>query len=288
MKKIISFICICLCCFCFYADVDAVAGIPMVITNNVEGYIGSDINAQNVEITFEHPEQYSFNVSNFTNNMDVTTWFDNIPSECTYTAKVLAVEDKKLTVQFTGTIGAGASESTTNITLTIPNSTTSYIHDLNSDIDVSDDVFNFDNTNAKYVISPMPDGIEYKGPYTVSGTVGVPLGDNQIVEVITTGSEEFDLSILGESLPVVNGLTPTITAMDEVFGKEITITYTGTPLAPSNDLISTTIDGLYLLLGETRTVPSRNDVKFNIQPINEPVPYTPPVKPFTPPKTGIE
>lgn len=300
-KKIIVILSICVCiCNLLCSNVFAVGSIKLVLNNDVEGTIDEDIETQNVEITFDEPDEYFFNTAEFYDGMDVTDWFTNIPDDCDYLVTVYDVTDTKLTVTFEGNVGSNATvtDDPIPIEITIPNDEYAYyvLQGINPYIN---DISNVDNSNAHYVINepePITITIRYRGPYEVKGTVGEQI-DPQIVEVeLIDCPEEFLPDILNTTLPTVNGLTPTITSVDLVNGKYLTITYTGTPLEESQDLIHTTILKQYLKLNDIdRIVPDRNDVKFNIIAKREEDKPTPtiedddePIKTiFIAPKTGI-
>lgn len=289
MKKIIAILVSVLCIFTtFRYRIYSVGDFNVIITNNVEGYIGAAITSQTVELTFDDIN-CKFIETNLPQNMDITSWF-SFPTGCNYTVKVNDCAPEKLTVTFDGDIEYSATVGETPITVTIPYVTgTPYVkYDVNDYLADIDDVI---NTNAKYIIKD-DFNIQYDGPYTVSGIVGESLTP-QIVRVeITAGSDEFSPNIENVTLPVVNGLTPTVTEVDPD-GVYIVITYTGTPINPSQDLIHTTILKENMLLEvKDRVVPDRVDVKFDIVPKNIP---TPPSNPepseditYTIPVTGID
>lgn len=302
MKKLIINICICLCIlFGFTRNVDAVGTLKIVISENVEGYIGETINSQTVELTFSDPSQYFFNTDEINIGDDITSWFTNVPSGCNYTATVESVSETIVSVNFIGSIDTGTLESETPIEVTIP-----YIPDDPITIGINEEKYyilqntnpylsslsEVDNTNAKYIIQQHPFEIAYKGPYTVSGIVGQEISPQIVeVEIISGGpdGDEFDLSIENIDLPVVNGLTPTVTYLNPN-DLEITITYTGIPTSPSQDLIHTTISKENMFKNiEDRVVPDREDVKFNIVPITmQEDEEEENIVVFVPPHTGIE
>lgn len=299
MKKIIAILVSVLCLFTtFRYRIYSVGDFNVIITNNVEGYIGTTITSQTVELTFDDIN-CKFIETNLPQNMDITSWF-SFPTGCNYTVKVNDCAPEKLTVTFDGDIEYSATVGETPITVTIPytpdDPATTAIdeevcfvkYDVNNYKSPIDDVI---NTNAKYIIKD-DFNIQYDGPYTVSGIVGESLTP-QIVRVeITAGSDEFSPNIENVTLPVVNGLTPTVTEVDPDCAY-IVITYTGTPINPSQDLIHTTILKENMLLEvKDRVVPDRVDVKFDIVAKNIP---TPPSNPepseditYTIPVTGID
>lgn len=279
MKKIIIFLCICFCStILFFDGIDAVAGFKVVITNNVVGDIGDTITPQTVELSFDNPD-CSFIIENI--ESDITSWF-SLPSELNYTVTVVNKSASKLMCQFSGAIDPMASEDVIPITLTIPYIDKSYVKV--SENPYIFDIDNIDNSNANYIINDPGFEIQYAGPYEIKGIVGQEI-DPQIVKVeIINGNDEFNPDMLGATLPIVNGLTPTVSDVDIDFGEWVEITYTGTPINPSQDLIHTTINKQYMvneLLD--RVVPDRSDVKFNIVAVNLPSNN----KHYEPPKTGI-
>ena len=297
MKKIIIILLTCLCiCENIRYRINAVGDFKPVLENNVEGQIGSTITQQQVKITFNDANA-KFVPTAFTTRQDISSWF-SFPTGCLYKAEVNSVTDTQLLVDFSGSIDYSATAGETPITLTIPYTEEDasagiaekyYVtYDSNPYIADIDEV---DNTNAKYIITPETFNIQYDGPYEISGTVGEVLTP-QIVKVeITEGADEFDLGIENVTLPVVNGLTPTVIELDPS-GLLITIEYTGTPLSPSQDLIHTTILKENMLLQAVdRVVPDRADVKFNIVPKYVPTPPSNDTKDdvvYTPPVTGID
>ena len=290
MKKIIAILVSVLCLFTtFRYRIYSVGDFNVIITNNVEGNIGAAITPQTVELTFDDPN-LTFISGNLTQHLDISSWF-SFPTGCIYVAKVDTCDDNKLTVTFDGSVDYSATVGETPITVTIPYiEATPYVNNDNKVYKAPiDDVI---NTNAKYIVKD-DFKIQYDGPYTVSGIVGESLTP-QIVRVeITAGSDSFKPDIVGVTLPVVNGLTPTITDVDIDDGLFLEITYTGTPINPSQDLIHTTILKENMLLEvKDRVVPDRVDVKFDIVAKNIP---TPPSNPepseditYTIPVTGID
>lgn len=267
-KKIIVILSVVLCIFSCVFRVDADAYFSVIITNDVQGYVGCKTEKQQVSLTFDDPTNYWFNVDSFDELVDVTDWFaPYYPDGIDYTAEVFSVTKQELIVTFEGNVSLTATEGSYPIEVCIPYyEDTPYI--MTSIGTYEDDFDNVINDNAHYIISepePVVITIQYKGPYVVEGTVGEEI-EPQIVEVeLIDCPEEFLPSLLNTTLPTVNGLTPTITSMDIVNGKYITITYTGTPLVESQDLIHTTILKQYLKLNDIdRIVPDRDDVKFNI------------------------
>lgn len=299
MKKIIIILLTCLCiCENIRYRINAIGDFKPVLENNVEGQIGSTITQQQVKITFNDANA-KFVPTAFTTRQDISSWF-SFPTGCLYKAEVNSVTDTQLLVDFNGSIDSTALEGETPIEITIPytpddegttevNEEVYYVtYDSNPYIADIDDV---DNTKAKYIITDSSFNIQYDGPYEISGTVGEVLTP-QIVRVeITDGIDEFDLGIENVTLPVVNGLTPTVIELDPS-GLLITIEYTGTPLSPSQDLIHTTILKENMLLQAVdRVVPDRADVKFNIVPKYVPTPPSNNTKDdvvYTPPVTGID
>lgn len=299
MKKIIIILLTCLCiCENIRYRINAVGDFKPVLENNVEGQIGSTITQQQVKITFNDANA-KFVPTAFTTRQDISSWF-SFPTGCLYKVEVNSVTDTQLLVDFNGSIDSTALEGETPIEITIPytpddegttevNEEVYYVtYDSNPYIADIDDV---DNTKAKYIITDPSFNIQYDGPYEISGTVGEVLTP-QIVRVeITDGIDEFDPSIENVTLPVVNGLTPTVIELDPS-GLLITIEYTGTPLSPSQDLIHTTILKENMLLQAIdRVVPDRVDVKFNIVPKYVPTPPSNNTKDdvvYTPPVTGID
>ena len=289
MKKIIAILVSVLCLFTtFRYRIYSVGDFNVIITNNVEGNVGTTITSQTVELTFDDIN-CKFIKDNLSQNMDITSWF-SFPTGCNYTVKVNDCTLEKLTVTFDGSVDYTATVGETPITVTIPYiEATPYVN--NDDKVYKAPIDDVINTNAKYIIKD-DFNIQYDGPYTVSGIVGETLTP-QIVRVeITSGADEFKLELENKTLPVVNGLTPTVTEVDPD-GAYIVITYTGTPINPSQDLIHTTILKENMLLEvKDRVVPDRVDVKFDIVAKNIP---TPPSNPepseditYTIPVTGID
>ena len=258
----------------------------LLLKNDVVGVRGSSIDTQYVEITLDDPTQFFFNLDVLCDMIDeeVTDWFSNIPDKCNYTAFIDDVDENTLTIRFSGSIDSLASPITENINLELP-SDEGYIL-LGSNPYENDCLV--DNTSAKYVVLDVFN-IEYRGPYEVKGTVNEDL-ETYIVEVEVIG-DKFKSEAVGTILPTVNGLTPTITNVDEV-NDYCTISYSGKPINPSQDLIHTTIPSSCLTYSAIdRLVPDRDDVKFNIIP--KPTPETEPaVTPQEPttykiPVTGV-
>ena len=299
MKKIVVIFCV-LLSLCFSFSVNAVASISAVVNNDVEGYIGETIEDQMVTVSLLPSGQCTFENLNYGD--DITSWFTNIPDNLY--ATVESVVDDVITVRFTGDIDDGESEGISNIEVVIP-----YIEDDVSTPDneevyyikfganvYEDSITDIDNSNAHYIISDKNVLIEYDGPYTVSGYVGEVLVEQIVVCEFKENSqgEELDLDAIGKTLPVVNGLTPTITDWDDV-NMKITITYSGTPIVTSQDLIHTTFPKDYMMLNVVdRVVEDREDVKFNIidrtpepELTPEPEPIPTPI-PYIIPATGIK
>ena len=276
MKKIIIFLSLCLCLTCTRV-IHAVGGVKVVLNNNVEGISNTTIDPQDVELTFDS-DGYEFDTSALSEDDDITDWFvDGIPDGCDYTVTVANITSTTLTATFNGTIEYGTPTSTTPIQVTIPQG---YV--IFNSVPFTEDIDDVDNTNAKYIIEDTFN-IEYKGPYEVAGTVNEELVTN-IVEVIITSGDTFASDCVGTNLPTINGMTPTITDLDTSDYKSITITYSGKPLNPSQDLIETIIP-YYCLDSYTidRPVPNREDVKFNITPKHIPsIPET-----YHIPTTGV-
>lgn len=271
MKKIILIISLCIC-LCFVNVVNASGDIKIYVENNVVGEIGNSIETTNVSLRLEPSSEMKF--VNVINGQDITDWFTNIPDNLS--AKVLSVSNNVLVAQFYGDIDSGLSEGDTPIEVCIPyDSTTAFVQQ--NSIDYIADLDRVDNSKASYILSDPSFEIAYKGPYTISGKVGEDIGSQSIEIVINGGADEFLDGIEGISLPVINGLTPTVTKWDDS-GMEITITYTGAPIKPSHELIHTTISKDYMDLGVLdRVVPDRIDVKFDINGVNN----------YAPPKTGV-
>lgn len=291
MKKILKiiFICVCLCMVNFNnSKADAI--ISLILTNNVEGERGLDITEQNVEIIFNLADQYFFNTDNIEVGDDVTSWFENgFPSECDYTVSVSSVREDELVVTFEGSIGASATISDgIPITINIPYvPATPYIKQGVNDYEADLSLLDL-SSDALYIIKERSFKIAYNGPYTISGTVGQVLTPQVVVvKILDTGAsgEVLDLDSVEKTLPVVNGLTPTIIDFDDIENL-ITIEYTGTPLAPSQDKISTTFPSSYMdPPSEDRHVPDRDDVKFDITQVSTPNNENKPT--FIPPTTGV-
>lgn len=296
MKKIIIFVCICLCLCLGFRNVEASGLFDITVTQNVEGIVGANITSQEVMLTIDRPDVAVFNSE--MEGEDVTSWFTNIPEKCNYTAVISEVEDEICYVEFTGDINKAAEALQRDIQVTVSSSESepfvvfSY---MNDPIDPSTDYYDGDivciNGGAKYIITELFN-IQYDGPYTVSGYVGEELTP-QIVQVeITSNTDTFKVEeIVNKVLSTVNGLTATVTACPD--NKHITITYTGTPIATSQELIHTTVLKDYMSWGvKDRIVPDREDVKFDII---DRTPPTPPVIeiedddpiPYTPPTTGV-
>ena len=293
-KGILAIIGICICVV-LSVFISADPAVSMVVSNCVEGKAGDTILDQIVSLSFTDPDEFSFNTTSLSAEQDITSWFTNRPANTNLVAKVQSVSESEIKVRFSGSIDSSATVGETNIEVCIPNSESiSYITKKFNSMPVQEPVDSFNNASAKYIITEYDNVvIEYDGPYTISGTVGEAIVPQTIGVEISSGGDEFDLSIENVELPTVNGLTPKVIYAD-VMGMQITIEYTGTPLAPSTDLIHTTIDGTYLLQGITRHVPDRNDVKFNIAPKqnNNPTPTPTPAKNpetrFQVPITGID
>ena len=290
MKKIIMFICICLCLCCGNKEINAVPSFEVTITDNVEGVVGSSLSNPEVVLSVD-PSIVIFNDAMI--GEDVTSWFTNIPSDCNFTAEISDIDDDGATcyVQFSGDIEKTAEPITQDIEATIISSDTepyllfSY---LNDPIDPTTDYYDGDvevtNGGAQYIITEVFN-IQYDGPYTVSGYVGEELTPQVVKVEITTNTDKFYYdNILNAVLSTPNGLTATVTQVPD--NKHITITYTGTPIAPSQELIHTTIDKGYMEWNaKDRVVADRADVKFDI--IERP-PVVPDVPTYTPPVTGVE
>ena len=270
MKKIIIILSV-LLSLCSINVIHAIGDdCTLVLNNYVVGVRGSTIETQYVEITLDDPTQFFFNLNVLYDMIDeeVTDWFTNIPDKCNYTAFIDDVDENTLTIRFSGSIDLTASPLTQNISLELP-SDEGYIL-LGSNPYENDCLV--DNTNAKYVVLDVFN-IEYRGPYVVKGTVNEDL-ETYIVEVEVIG-DKFKSDSIGTILPTVNGLTPTITYVDEV-NNYCTISYSGKPIDPSQDLIHTTIPKECLTYSTIdRLVPDRDDVKFNIVP--KPTPEVEPV-----------
>lgn len=285
MRKIVTILCVCLCLGIFvdlYTDADAL--ISVVITNNVEGKAGKAIEDSDVVLTFNQPDDYFWNTDNIAEYDDITDWFTNIPTDCNYSVEVKSVSETELIATFSGSIGASAPLTDgTPIELTVP-----YLEGVEYilagvnpyEADLSDVA----NSNASYIIKEDKFEIEYYGPYTVSGTVGVELTPQDVVvHIVDRGplNIDFDPTAVTNTLDVVNGLTPTITAFDDTLDL-ITITYTGTPISASSELIHTTFAQADMVNATSDIeVADREDVKFNIVPKSRPTPS------YVPPHTGI-
>lgn len=288
MKKIIVFICLCLCVCFGFKDVDAVSEFDVTITGTVDGNINKNI-TKSVTFTISN-ELVTFNEDLV--GCDVTSWFNNIPEDCDYTATCKFASDEICMVEFTGKIGKDAIVGTTPIDATIDVVSDDEEEDVcplilyNGDnyIDTKDAI----NDNANYVITDNF-VIQYDGPYTVSGYVGEELIPQVVRVEITTDTDTFNSEeILNQVLSTPNGMYATVS--ESIDNKHITITYTGTPVEESQDLIETTISKDYMDFKRVdRAVPNREDVKFNITkkvipPViedDDPIPYIPPV-------TGID
>lgn len=273
MKKIIAILCLFVCLLSTNA-VNAVASLQVVINGNVEGYIGTTIDEQTVTLTLESP--YTVKFENIDQYDDVTGWFTNIPSDL-YAEILEIVSPECIKVQFYGDLDGGLSVATIPIEVTIP---AGYVN--NNDETYPSDLSLCDNTNANYILKEEALEVAYKKDYTVSGTVGEVLTSQDVVVKINhlPSSISFNKNSIPFDLPVVNGLTPTVSSYDET-ELEITITYTGTPLATSQDLIHTTFSKeSFPGSGNDVVVPDRIDVKFNIvdlTPAPDPTPVPVPV-----------
>lgn len=297
MKKIIILLCTCLC-LCFgYRNISATALFNITVTNNIEGIVGSTITSQEVTLTIDSSDVAIFNSE--MEGEDVTDWFTNIPDNCNFTATISSVDNETCFVEFTGDIDKVAQALQKDIDVTVNSSESepyvvfSYMNDpIDPSTDYYDGSIDCINGGAEYIITELFD-IKYDGPYTVSGYVGEQLTP-QIVRVeITSNTDTFKVSdIVDKTLSTVNGLTATVTEC--IDNKHITITYTGTPIATSNDLIHTTVCKDYMAWNvKDRIVPDREDVRFNII---DKTPIVVPVveiddenpKPYTPPVTGVD
>ena len=286
MKKIVTLICVCLTiCIFGYFSTKADPLISINITNDVVGKRGKTISEIEVELTFNEPEEYFFNVDNIFEYDEITSWFTNIPVGCNYYVEVKSVTPTTLIASFSGSIDANAPLTEgTPITLCIPYTegdekimagVNYYMADL-SDVN---------NVNASYIVEDDVFEIEYYGPYTVSGTVGKDIVSQDVVVHIKNrgpANIDFDPLSLLQSLAIENGLTPTITSFDDTLDL-ITITYTGIPLAKSKEEIHTTFPSSYMVnASEDIVVPDRQDVHFDINEEGKPN-----VTPYIAPYTGV-
>ena len=299
MKKIIILASLLLCMFCLNL-VDASAGIYVTVDNDVEAdityevvvneddktivylYLNGDENVyfddsligENVNHWFSEPLDGDENL--------MPTPFNDLPSGLD--AYVLGIEDNKATIEISGIVADSNEKGEYQICVAVPGDVVWCGDDLYGD---SDDYIysNLSLSSALYKLyEPV---VTYKGPYIVSGVVGEVLTP-QIV-VVTINNESLlkaDLTTsLNQTLPIVNGLIPTITSVSD---KEYTITYTGVPIETSQDLIHTTILKDYLSPNaQDKIVPDRIDVKFDI--IDKVPQYIEPIEEnYIAPITGVE
>lgn len=286
MKKIITLLCSLLCVFlCFGINAEGLVAIS--VTNHVSGYIGLKIEGQLVDIKLD-PSAPDASFTDVEVDDDVTEWFTNIPKGL-YAKVNEIINNDELKVEINGVVDSSETEGSTKIAITIPEGYIKYGLNVYPDA-----LSNEPSNSAKYKLETFyPFEIQYYDSYVVEGEVGEELEPQDVVvEIVNCGSngEDFDYeNIVGLVLPTVNGLTPTVTDYDEV-DLTITITYTGTPIKESHDLIHTTIPKEYMVNGtEDRIVPDRDDVLFNIvdnTPHVDPTPDTPSPK-FVMPSTGV-
>lgn len=296
MKKIIVFICTSICLYLCLSNVEAMAGFDINIFQNVEGVVGSILSNPEVILTVQEPANVIFNEEKI--GEDVTDWFTNIPANTNYTAEISDVTDGGLTcyVQFSGDIERSAEPLEEQIAATVTSSESEQFLLFNYAVeeeapdyyDGSIEVVKSDA--AKYIITE-DFTIQYDGPYTVSGYVGEELTPQVVKVEITSNTDKFNSAkILNSILSTPNGLTATVTECSDP--THITITYTGTPIVTSQDLIHTTVPKIGMNWNvKDRIVPDRADVKFDIidrivpTPDPEPTYDDPPV--YEAPKTGI-
>ena len=290
MKRIITVLCTILC-LCFCININAEGLVAIDVSNHVSGYIGMKIPAAIVDIKLD-PSSPDATFNNVKLDDDVTDWFTNIPKGLSARVNEI-INNDELKVEINGVVDSGESEGTTQIAVTIPEGYIKYgLNVYEADLD------NTPSNKAKYKLENyLAFEIKYHDAYEIVGEVGKELEPQDVVvEIVNCGSDadDFDYeNILGVELPMVNGLTPTVTDYDDV-DLTITITYTGTPLKESHDLIHTTVLKEYMINGtDDRVVPDRDDVLFNIvdnTPHVDPIPDVPSPKPipvFVLPNTGV-
>lgn len=301
MKKIIILMGILLLCVFYSGGIDASAAIYVTVDNDVRADItyeavpndtsdktvvlltlagdksavfDDDIIGDNVNHWFNRPLDADLDL------MPVP--FNDIPDGLD--AFVLDIEDNRATVEIKGTVAATANKGISQICLAIPGD----VIIVDGDVYGNTDDYVYTNlllSLAQYKIyEPV---VEYKVPYTISGTVEEALSPQIVVVTINDDCllKANSAVSLNQRLPIVNGLTPVIS---DVSDKEISITYTGIPIETSQDLIHTIIIKDYLLPDtKDKIVADRIDVKFDI--IDKPPPAliddTPDT--YVPPITGV-
>ena len=301
MKKIIILMGILLLCVFYSGGIDASAAIYVTVDNDVRADItyeavpndtsdktvvlltlagdksavfDDDIIGDNVNHWFNRPLDADLDL------MPVP--FNDIPDGLD--AFVLDIEDNRATVEIKGTVAATANKGISQICLAIPGD----VIIVDGDVYGNTDDYVYTNlllSLAQYKIyEPV---VEYKGPYTISGTVEEALSPQIVVVTINDDCllKANSAVSLNQRLPIVNGLTPVIS---DVSDKEISITYTGIPIETSQDLIHTIIIKDYLLPDtKDKIVADRIDVKFDI--IDKPPPAVIDDTPdtYVPPITGV-
>ena len=272
-------------------DVSADGLIEVDVNNDVSGYVGMKIPTQTIDLKLD-PSYPDASFVNINVGDTITTWFTNIPEGLGVVVDDIKNNDE-IIAEFNGVISSSVAEGTTQIEVTIPEGYVNIgVNLYEADLD------NTPSDNASYIIKDDSEfEIRYYEDYEIVGEVGKELEPQDVVvEIVNCGSDadDFDYeNILGVELPIVNGLTPTVTDYDDV-DLTITITYTGTPLKESHDLIHTTVLKEYMINGTVdRVVPDRDDVLFNIvdnTPHVDPIPDVPSPKPipvFVLPNTGV-
>lgn len=262
--------------------VDASGSVDVSVTGSINGFVGAELESQTLTLTLNN--NYTFD-TNIIAGEDISEWFNydnNLPFELQ--ASVLTISGNEMTVSFTGICDTEVEDY---IKVQVPN-------DAISPDDCLDDIVNVVSEDNKYVIVDNTQ-VYYKQDYKVSGTVGEELIPQDVVVIIEGNDFIKLLNRTNTIVSEINGLTATITSTD-ISGKEITITYTGTPLAESHDQIHTTLVKNILQANiKDRIVPNRPDVLFDINPVVIPPSYddvddestvTPEV--YNPPMTGIE
>jgi len=275
MKKIIVILCLLVSSVFCSVKINAVADYSATITGTVVCFTGEELleeDEQIVTISLEPSSQCSF-VDTLTEGDDITSWFSDAGTfvsnrPLNLEAHVYENNESSIKVIFYGDVDENETVGKRAINVTIPADCVYY--GLNT---ITDDIVIVNPTTANYIVKDGDFWLEYTGPWEVKGTVGEELETNtvkvQIVRTCEIGgqNEEINTNIIDTvtaDLPTINGLTPSITDYDYT-DMIITITYTGKPLATSDDLIHTTIpQACWTSNTEDRIVQDRDDVKFNI------------------------
>lgn len=255
-KKIISLFISFVLVLCFCNIAYAVASVSGT-SSDISGCASCTLDNQDVDISLS-PGSPDYVFENLTVGQDITSWFSNVPTGIS--AQIKEINDDQIIVSFIGTLpGSG---SIVSITGSIPqNDVTLGVSGPPVGEDVEIDPFDLtiiDYSDVTYAFDQS---------YVITGEVGKPIDPQTITVTITNGGSdafEFDLGIENQTLPTVNGLTPTVTYLDDGDCLTISVEFTGTPISASNGQIDLVIPKEYTNQYICPITLSGPDLKFGI------------------------